>query len=339
MDFTKVETVTLSSTREGRIAIKPFIDTNRENMGLENYGLSLFDGVFHEEQLACLENNGVKRYVTGLNEFAPEVILIPLKEEKDAKIKQIRTIVSDLEKQLAANVIEVEDKDFWAKVKLLRPDNSEFWDTITLKAGNNDVQLNPKDPYDLIKLMAIEANGFNMVAKNLEDARTKPVAPKFYLDKTEDTIVTKNELKKLRNKALSILEDLMESNSTKLFYITKVIDAGSPRYRHSTSKEVLYGVMDEYIMGNSFDKPKVAAKNFVAISELSMEDLKLRSLVKDSTYFKIIHPKSDGQIYHSSKGACLGRNPSDVVEFLKNPLNEDIFVDMLTTIEKEWNRQ
>lgn len=339
MDFTKVETVTLSPTREGRITIKPFIDTNRENMGLENYGLSLFDGVFHEEQLACLENNGVKRYVTGLNEFAPEVTLIPLKEERDAKIKQIRTIVSDLEKQLAANVIEIEDKDFWAKVKLLRPDNSEFWNTITLKAGNNDIQLNPKDPYDLIKLMAIEANGFNMIAKNLEDARTKPVAPKFYLDKTEDTMVTKNELKKLRNKALSVLQELMESNSTKLFYITKVIDSGSPRYRHSTSKEVLYGVMDEYIMGNSFDKPKIAAANFVAISELSMEDLKLRSLVKDSTYFKIIHPKADGQIYHSSKGACLGRNPSDVVEFLKNPLNEDIFVDMLTTIEKEWNRQ
>ena len=42
-------------------------------MGLESYGLSLHDGVYHEESLACLEMNGVKRYVTGLNEFAPEV--------------------------------------------------------------------------------------------------------------------------------------------------------------------------------------------------------------------------------------------------------------------------
>lgn len=339
MEFTKVETNTLESTKEGRIAIKPFIDTNKENMGLENYGLSLFDGVFHEEQLACLENNGIKRYVTGLNEFSPDVILIPLQEEKEAKIKQIRTIVSELEKQLAANVIDIDDKDFWAKVKLLRPDNSEFWDTITLKAGNNDVTLNPKDPYDLIKIVAIESGGFSMVARNLEEARKMAVAPKFYLDKTEDTMVTKNELKKLRNKALSILQDLMENNSTKLFYVTKVIDTGSPRYRHSTSKEVLYGVMDEYIMGNSHDKAKVAAMNFISISELSMEDLKLRALVKDAAYFKVIHPKSDGQIYHTSKGACLGRNPSDVVEFLKNPLNEDIFVDMLSSIEKEWNRQ
>ena len=42
-------------------------------MGLENYGLSLFDGVTHQEQLACLEINGIVRYLTGLNEFAPEV--------------------------------------------------------------------------------------------------------------------------------------------------------------------------------------------------------------------------------------------------------------------------
>ena len=45
-------------------------------MGLEKYGLSLHDGVYHEEQLACIENNGIKRYVTGLNEFAPEIKLI-----------------------------------------------------------------------------------------------------------------------------------------------------------------------------------------------------------------------------------------------------------------------
>jgi hypothetical protein len=46
-------------------------------MGLETYGLSLYDGVTHHEQLACLENNGVVRYLTGLNEFAPEIRLLP----------------------------------------------------------------------------------------------------------------------------------------------------------------------------------------------------------------------------------------------------------------------
>jgi len=33
----------------------------------------------------------------------------------------------------------------------------------------------------------------------------------------------------------------------------------------------------------------------------------------------------------------LGRNVSDVIEFLKNPMNEDILKDMNQKIEKLWN--
>ena len=45
----------------GTVTIKPYFDENKENMGLEKYGLSLYDGVFHEEQLACIEMNGIKK--------------------------------------------------------------------------------------------------------------------------------------------------------------------------------------------------------------------------------------------------------------------------------------
>ena len=88
--------------KRSSIAIRPFFDPIVDNMGLQKYGLSLFDGAFHEEQLACLEINGIKRYLTGLNEFAPDVKDLPL-EEQEAKIKQIRQIVAQLEKELAAN--------------------------------------------------------------------------------------------------------------------------------------------------------------------------------------------------------------------------------------------
>jgi hypothetical protein len=64
----------------------------------------LFEGIFHEEQIICLENNGIKRYVTGLNEFAPEIKNLP-EEEKEAVIKDIRNTVAQLEKELIANVV------------------------------------------------------------------------------------------------------------------------------------------------------------------------------------------------------------------------------------------
>jgi hypothetical protein len=56
---------------------------------------------------------------------------------REARVKQIREYIADLEKELAANIIDPEDKDFWNKVKLLKPDNAEFWNkNIEIKCGN-----------------------------------------------------------------------------------------------------------------------------------------------------------------------------------------------------------
>ena len=149
MSYTIVEKY--NSNKDKTLAIKPYFNKTKENMGLEKYGLSLHDGVYHEEQLACLEINGIKRYVTGLNEFAPEVKNLP-PGEQEIKVKEIRKAVCQLEKELAANVIDPEDKDFWNKVELLKPNNDKFWSKITLRCGNDPVYLDPAtDPYDLIK--------------------------------------------------------------------------------------------------------------------------------------------------------------------------------------------
>ena len=335
-NFTMVETGK-GSVKQTAIAVRPYFDSSASNMGLEEYGMSLFDGVTHNEQLACLDNNGVVRYVTGLNEFAPEIKLLPI-EEKEARVREIRRAVAELEQELAANVIDVEDKDFWNKVTLLKPNNSDFWNRISISCGNDPVFLDPKDPYDRIKLYAIEAGGFSLVAKSLEDARAKAVPPKFYLDKEEETVMVRTEYKKLRNKALSELQKLFDKNSTKLFYIAKVVDINSTQYRKSTPNDVIYENMDNYIAGLGGETNKErAAKTFMDTANLDMETLKIKSIVRDSVFFKYIVNKADGYIYHTKTGALLGRNVSDVVEHLKNPLNEDILKDLNTACEKYWN--
>ena len=332
--FTMVETPTLN--KSSKVSIKPYFDKRVENMGLENYGLSLFDGVTHQEQLACLEINGIVRYVTGLNEFAPELKTLPA-ELKDARVKNIRIAISDLEKELAANVIDPEDKDFWNKVTLLKPDNSEFWNKIELTVGNEPIFLNSQNPYDRIKLFAIEAGGFSLVAKSYEDARSRPTPPKFYLDKEEQTVSVRTEYKKMRNKALSELQKLFDKNSTKLFYVAKVVDVNSPQYKKSTPLDVIYENMDNHINGDGMESNlERAVKTFLDTVALDMETLKIKSIVKDSVFFKYIVTKSDGHIYHAKKNAVLGRNVSDVLEFLKNPLNEDILDDLSKNCEKYW---
>jgi hypothetical protein len=335
-NFTMVETGK-GSVRKTAIAVRPFFDSTSSNMGLEEYGMTLFDGVTHNEQVACLELNGVIRYVTGLNEFAPEIKLLN-EEDRVARIKQIRAAIAELEKELAANVIDPEDESFWNKVKLLKPDNAEFWNKISISCGNEPMYLDPKDPFDRIKLYAIEAGGFSIVAKSFDDARSKAVPPKFYLDKEEETVMVRTEYKKLRNKALSELQKLFDKNSTKLFYIAKVVDINSTQYRRSTPNDILYENMDNFINGYGGENNKErAAKSFIETASMDMETLKIKSIVRDSVFFKYIINKADGYIYHTKSGSMLGRNVSDVVEHLKNPLNEDILKDLNLACEKYWN--
>lgn len=334
MSFTLVET---TENKSKSIAVRPFFDNTVSNMGLEQYGLSLFDGVAHYEQLACLENNGVMRYVTGLNEFAPEIKLLP-EETRTAVVKQIREAVAELEKELAANVIETEDPKFWNKVKLLKPDNQEFWNKIDMACGNEAVFLDPKNPYDRIKLYAIQAGGFSMIAKSYEDARAMAVPPKFYLDKEEQTVTAKTEIKKLRNRALAELQKLYDKNSTKLFYIAKVVDGTSIQYKKGTPKDTIYDNMDRHISGEGVEGNKRrAAQQFLDACKLDMETLKIKSIVKDSIYYRYINTKADGHIYHVETDSLLGRNVTDVIEYLKNPLHQDILQSLNDKVEKLWN--
>lgn len=336
MSVTLVETNSGTKKFTSTIAIRPYVDTSRNNMGLENYDMALFDGIFHEEQLACLEINGIKRYVTGLNEFAPEVKRLP-SEEREAVVKEIRKTVASLEAELAANFVDPADKDFWNKVKLLRPDNDDFWGKITLRVGNDPVYLNSNDPHDLIKLKAIEAGGFSIIAKTLEVAR-KANSYKFYLDKYEETASIKTEVKKLRNKALAELEKLFNKNMNKLMYVCKVVDPNSPQYKKTTPSDVMYDNMDKYINGETVDSDKrKTAQRFLDIANLDMETLKIRAIIKDSTYYKLLVTRGDGYIYHTDSNTLVGKNPSEIAEFLKNPLHEEILVNLTKGVERYWN--
>jgi hypothetical protein len=334
-DYTIVEKY--QHGKSSTIAVRPYFSPGKENMGLEQYGLSLHDGVFHEENLACLEMNGVKRYVTGLNEFAPEVKMLS-KDARAAKVKEIRKTVAQLEAELAANVVDPSDKEFWNKLTIMKPDNSAFWDKISLRCGNDPVFLDPdKDPYDLIKLFAINAGGFSIVAKSLRQAKESNNPPKFYLDTAEESLSTRTELSKLKNRSLVELQKLYDSNSTKLMYVAKICDTDSVQYIKSTPNDILYENMDNYINGLGTESSKKrAAGQFLEVAQLDMEELKIRALIKDALYYRFITTKAGGWIEPIDSGIRLGKSPSECLEFLKNPENEEALMSILDKVEPYW---
>ena len=322
-----------NAVKDGAIAIRAYFNPDTDNMGLEKYSMTLHEGAFHSESIAALERNGIVRYITGLNEFAPEVKTLP-EAEKKAKIKEIRKHVAELEKELATNVIDVDDPEFWSKVEVCKPNNGDFWNKITIKAGNDPVFIDPKvDPYDRIKLLAIKAGGFSMIAPNLEVAK-KSGKYKFYLDEVLETASTRTKDSKLRNKALGVLSNLYDEDKIRLMHVVKILTFNSALYTPSTPLDVLYEDADGYINGHGRESNTIqAAKNFIDAAKLDTETLMMHSMVKDALAFNILTTKTDGYIYEKKSGTKIETTREGVVEFLKNPVNDEMLMDIKQNVE------
>ena len=87
------------------------------------------------------------------------------------------------------------------------------------------------------------------------------------------------------------MQDLYDTNPTKLRYVAKVIDVNQG-YTNSTPNDVIYEDMDAYIHGDGIERNKAtAAKIFLETSKTSMEELKLAAIVADARYYKILMDK------------------------------------------------
>lgn len=324
---------------KGMVSVRPYINPSVENMGLERHDMVLHQGTTHKEFLTCLEVHGIRRHLTGLDEFAPEIEKMIDVPRKNAVIKQIRTRVAFLEKMLAANdlskYIDSKDpKEFWDRVEQIKRDNYKMWDGIFLEMSNEPLFFDPKNPDDLIKICAIEAGGFSEIAKSLDDARSGSISYKFYLDKEEETSASRTQFKKIKNQALALLEELYNKEPKKLWWIAKNIDANSSQYKHSTSNEVVYDRMDTFINGQGIEKSiSKAAQGFITYAEQSLEHLRIRGVVRDAAYFRFILHKPDGNMYHNVSSVLLGKNIADCVEFFKQGANATVWESVLKEVE------
>ena len=83
--------------------------------------------------------------------------------------------------------------------------------------------------------------------------------------------------------------------------------------------------MDLYVTGDGAEKSsEKASRAFIKSSKLSNKDLQLQVLVKDLLAANIFTTKTDGYIYHRDTGAKVSTTKEGVVEYLKNPKNDEI---------------
>lgn len=344
METVEETSMTIESLRDsyqnvGRIAIRPFCDPTKSNMGLEEYNMVVFPGTFQIEPMACITYKGKHRYLNGLDEFAPEIKSITDPEKRKARIKEIRTIVSQLEEEKTYNKVDIDDEQFWNKIETFRPDNQDLWGKMEVRCDNEPIFLNPSTNTDhLLMILAIEAGGFPMIAKSLEDCKSAVRPRKWYLDKQKDSVGNKATVSKIKNKALAKLDELADENPRKLFYVAKLVDNNSMQYKNGTLQTVIYDNMDEFITGLGVERSiKVAAQRFLDYAEMKTGELKLRAAIKDATFYKIIIAKGDGMIHYPKGNIMLGRNASEVYEKLNNPMHDDLYNQIMSEVEQTWN--
>jgi hypothetical protein len=107
--------------------------------------------------------------------------------------------------------------------------------------------------------------------------------------------------------------------------------------KNNTLPDVIYDMLDEHINGLGNESSiKAAAQQFMDYTKLDMKELNIRSMIKDATFYKFIILKGDGMLYMSPENVMLGRNPSEVYEFMNNPMNEDMLDILQSKIENVW---
>lgn len=346
-----------------KVSIKPYI-SGLPNGGLEKEGMVVADGAQHKDLLGLVERNGIKCYLTGLNELAPEVQGIKDPEQKEAVIRDIRKTVVFLENSLAGNFsltehdIDEYDTDgkatgkfsdkFWDKVTMFvsqGPDKLDdkrqriptYWDSVEIKCGNEPITLDHKNPHDLILIKAIEAKGFDIVAPSLQAARESVHPPKWYLDRDDETAGIEVEGTRLEFTAGAELMNMVEKDVIKLLYVTKVCAINSLSYRKATPVNVLLRDCTKFIKGETVDKnKKLCAQKFINASKLDLAELRVQAIVRDATEMHMLTYKQDGQLYYNKTGTPMGKGLNDVIQFLKNPLNTDVLTDVSDEVEAEW---
>jgi hypothetical protein len=348
---------------KGKIAIRPYVPIDEvrvEKMGLDEEGEALFPGTYQIDYIGLEEKNGIKTYFTGLNEFAPSVQML-VGDKKNAKVRAIRETVAFLENTIANNFTVSRatcmdgygtgDDKFWQNVKMFNssgPDKFDakgnriptYWDGVKLQVDNKGRELDLTNGHDLVIYHAIMDSGLSMIATSLSVAMTIP-GYNFYLDQPEETHAIKSEHKKLKTKALGKLQELIDTDKNKLFLLAKMVSiTNSTQYRRGgpsyTTDDQLFDDIYNYMDGKLGDDTKIAVPRFLEFCDIPIDELKRRAVTKDAIEMHLIEPKGDGNLWYIRRNTKLGRNIEDIVEYLSNKLNSDIWEDIYELVEKEW---
>lgn len=332
--------------------IKPFLN-GAPDIGQRKYGHVLMEGTDQTDTPMFSVSNNIRTYITGLNEDGPEVRSLP-KEEQEKKKLEIRKFIARCENELTSNYEvspdNVDNKvEFYRNVKtfksVLAPQKTDvgtentFWDTLAISLTNAGIAFLDNNLTDKLKAYIAGAGGYSMVAPSLSAAKASG-RYMFYFDSEEESAAERITVSKLRNKAGGKLETLFDTNSNKLFYITKLAAKHSLHIRkgqNATPNTVMYDICEKFLNGEGkIGNRQEACTQFLKWDAAKLDDLRNICYLEDGISLSQIQLNSEGQFVFMPTGVVLGKGKDNALATLAAGTNEQVYKALVALCEKEW---
>lgn len=195
---------------------------------------------------------------------------------------------------------------------------NNFWQKISIRVDRNGLTLDLSNPKDYLDYKVLLANK-SLIAPDKE-SRFKKASFKFYIsDEAEENESKVKEGNKLKQAWMEFGK--MDGNFEKLFSFLQVYAnlykiPGNKVPRRSNSITDLTA-MAQGILENNID-------SFIEVSTDPL--LEEKAFIINAIAIKALDRDSDGIMF---EGKLLGKSINDVIEFFKNPKNQDVKIKVL----------
>jgi hypothetical protein len=111
------------------------------------------------------------------------------------------------------------------------------------------------------------------------------------------------------------------------------------QFKLATPADIIYDKLDDFIEGVIVKtNKKKTPEQFLKACETDKQTLHLTAIVKDALFYRNLVRGSDGYYFNPETEARYGKSEIEIVEFLKNPLNQSELDNISEKIEAKWNQ-
>lgn len=281
----------------------------KDEIGLYNYGFVTFPGGSYAPGVYLDKTTG--KYLTGLDEFASDILTIRDAEKRKAKQEEIKQRREQLESKFGQpGLLSANNSEFWDR--FLIPINVGLDGTITIDGATEfDPTNNPRH-----ELMLIVAKANKLFAFGKEEASSPEHRnDKFFLTtEDEEDKVNKSNVKteRARNVELSKLFDGDTKNYNRAWEIAYFLGL---KPKKNTSESSLELLLDTATKVDSKLRDK-----FLEACEMDNEDLTVSNTFKKAVALNIVKVQTvDNEKLYYRGGVNYRPTEADSIKMLKMP--------------------